>query len=63
MTDARVTSLQRSALANRWPSHTARYRNDGEYRQQCDMNGTPEWLRFNNGRWILEDGSEYYYYQ
>ena len=63
MTDARVIKLQRSARANRWTSHTARYRNDGEYRQQCEENGYPEWLRFNNGRWILEDGSESYYYQ
>ena len=63
MTDARVVRLHRSARANRWTSHTARYRHDGVYRQQCEENGYPEWLRFSNGRWIWEGGAGSYYYQ
>ncbi len=29
-------------------SHTHRYQEDGEYREQCKANSTPEWLVFNS---------------
>ena len=63
LTDARVTKLQRLALNIGYRSHTARYHDDGDSRQQCEEHGHPEWLQFQNGRWILGDGTESYYYQ
>ena len=58
MTDRHIERLRTGARKQRFASHTARFRGDAEYRQNCKANGTPEWLQHINGAWARLDGHD-----
>ena len=58
MTNALVQKLNRSAKRRRWLSHTDQYHNDAQYVQSCIRNSYPEWLRWDDGSYAPEDGSD-----
>ena len=58
MTNALVQKLNRAAQRRGWLSHTDQYHNDAQYVQSCIRSSYPEWLRWDDGSYAPEDGSD-----
>ena len=58
MTNALVQKLNRAAKRRTWLSHTDQYHTDPRYLASCLRNGYPEWLRWDDGSYAPEDGSD-----